>query len=335
MDSEVFFVDPNNTICWWIPFKKTRNSVRNALKEIQNIKEYINDDKNIIKKKDFAYGSDSNLGFNAIIDTNMEYISEEDISFYNAYKKHKGNLSDKWEGYLYIYSKFLKPYILENKPINLLEIGIQNGGSLQLWEQYLPKGSTIVGVDIDPNCANLNLDNDNVKVYIGDATDKEFVCDNFSNSKFDIIIDDGSHICFDVISSFELLFEKLNYGGLYIIEDCHTSYWKNFNDYGGSFRGENTHIEYFKNLVDSINYYSIEAFPNNDEYLKARKYTEDIASISFYDSIIVIEKYYQAKKRPFKRMLAGEKNIIKELDESLKDCKVDNETNFVKFYKHD
>jgi hypothetical protein len=41
----------------------------------------------------------------------------------------------------------------------------------------------------------------------------------------DIIIDDGGHINSDVISSFEILFPKLNNFGFYIIEDIENSYW--------------------------------------------------------------------------------------------------------------
>jgi hypothetical protein len=47
----------------------------------------------------------------------------------------------------------------------------------------------------------------------------------------DIIIDDGSHINRDVLTSFHYLFPGLRTGGFYVIEDLQTAYWPG---YGGS-----------------------------------------------------------------------------------------------------
>ena len=60
-------------------------------------------------------------------------------------------------------------------------------------------------------------------VLIGDATDEEFINSSFKSIKFDIIIDDGSHLREDQLSSFKILFDKyLNDGGIYIIEDINS-----------------------------------------------------------------------------------------------------------------
>lgn len=48
--------------------------------------------------------------------------------------------------------------------------------------------------------------------------------------EFDIIIDDGCHIVEHQITSFKTLFPLIKPKGMYIIEDLHTSYWK---EYGG------------------------------------------------------------------------------------------------------
>ena len=40
-----------------------------------------------------------------------------------------------------------------DQPINLLEIGVRNGGSLELWAEYFNKAVNIVGCDIDEACA--------------------------------------------------------------------------------------------------------------------------------------------------------------------------------------
>ena len=64
---------------------------------------------------------------------------------------HTGYISDKWEQYLGIYESELTPIINRGTPISLLEIGVQNGGSLRIWEKYLPSGSEILVVDVDPD----------------------------------------------------------------------------------------------------------------------------------------------------------------------------------------
>ena len=52
---------------------------------------------------------------------------------------------------------------------------------------------------------------------------------NFKDLKFDIIIDDGSHMTKHQIDTFEHLFETMLVdGGLYVIEDLHTSFRKEY-----------------------------------------------------------------------------------------------------------
>jgi len=61
--------------------------------------------------------------------------------------EHQGKVSDKWSLYLDEWDRFFKPY--RDQSINLLEIGIQNGGSLEIWSRYFPKAGKLVGCDID------------------------------------------------------------------------------------------------------------------------------------------------------------------------------------------
>lgn len=101
---------------------------------------------------------------------------------------------------------------------NILEIGVQNGGSIRALSEYFPH-ATIYGVDIDKNVLcieNLPL---NSKIINIDATIKNDIFNNFSGIKFNLIIDDGSHSLNDQIDSFNILREYLCDGGYYIIED--------------------------------------------------------------------------------------------------------------------
>lgn len=75
----------------------------------------------------------------------------------------------KWEHYIPIYESAFTRFITKNEQIRLLEIGVQNGGSLQIWSKYLPRGSKVVGIDIDPACANL-LSEPGTSIHIGDGS---------------------------------------------------------------------------------------------------------------------------------------------------------------------
>jgi hypothetical protein len=105
---------------------------------------------------------------------------------------HQGYISDKWEHYLFIYEAALARFIADGRPIRLLEIGVQNGGSIQIWSKYLPEGSTIVGIDIDTACTDL-VAAPNVFIHIGDASDPVALDRMLGDSCFGVIIDDGSH----------------------------------------------------------------------------------------------------------------------------------------------
>ena len=48
----------------------------------------------------------------------------------HLYDSHTQNVSDKWNIYLSKYEDVFSPY--RELPVRLLEIGIQNGGSLQI-----------------------------------------------------------------------------------------------------------------------------------------------------------------------------------------------------------
>jgi hypothetical protein len=192
----------------------------------------------------------------------------------------------------------------KGEPIKMLEIGVQNGGSLEIWKKYLPQNSEFHGVDIDEKCMQLKF-SEGISFHLGSAADRDFMEKTFGDIQFDVILDDGSHICDDVIQVFKYLFPKMKNGGRYIIEDMHTSYWK---DYGGGLNNEKSSIEYFKKLIDS---------GLNKDYLECNLIDEinpainnAISQISFFDSICVIDKFYDLKNTPFKTAAAGEITLV-------------------------
>jgi predicted O-methyltransferase YrrM len=115
--------------------------------------------------------------------------------------------------YIDIYSNILSPF---REGCALLEIGVATGLSMEMWADYF-KDSRLVGVDI--NCQDEKLKNSPRFSFIEtDATKAGFV-ELLGDSNFDVIIDDGSHKITDQIETYKLLRERLNPGGIYVIED--------------------------------------------------------------------------------------------------------------------
>ena len=167
----------------------------------------------------------------------LEQIIKESESIYkNSPKIAIG--SGKPDMYIPVYEELFKD--IQDKKLNLLEIGVREGTSHLLWEKYF-KNSTIYGLDIGTtNCFmkslethypnNRIIDNLNkqkiynfgrIKVIVGDQTDGELINNNIS-CDLDIIIDDGGHKMSQQQLSLKYLFKKLKPGGIYIIEDLGT-----------------------------------------------------------------------------------------------------------------
>ena len=166
------------------------------------------------------------------------------------YQEKSGKVSIKWELYLKEYDRVLAEY--QDSPVNVLEIGVQNGGSLEAWSQYFKNAQSIVGVDIDQNCQNLVYSDNRIQVIIGDCCQQE-VNEKINEqvATYDLVFDDGSHRSADIIKAFLLYFNKLSADGLYIIEDLHCSYWSNYD--GGLFDPYSS-IAFIKKLIDIINF---------------------------------------------------------------------------------
>lgn len=175
----------------------------------------------------------------------------------------------KINGFYKLYSNKLSPYIGEK--IKFLEIGVQDGSSIKHWRKMSPTWD-VWGLDTDINCRG-------EQIVIGSQEDKE-VLRQFEG--FDIVIDDGGHTWKQQIKTFEQLFPTLRRGGLYVIEDLHTSFWKQFNDY------EISTVDYLLKLVPHLNY----EVANDPGRLLKPEYLDNnqIKAIEFYPSIVFIYK---------------------------------------------
>ncbi len=200
------------------------------------------------------------------------------------FRENNKRLINKWSHYFEIYDRHFSKY--RGKEVTILEIGVSHGGSLQMWKNYFGNNTIIYGIDIDHRCKQ--LEEENIKIFIGSQQDK-----NFLNRikdlipKVDILIDDGGHTMKQQIITFEALFDHVKDDGIYLCEDIHTSYWLKF---GGGYKRRGTFIEYSKNLIDYLN-----AFHSEQKRLKVNRYTQTINSLHFYDSVLVIEKRNRIK----------------------------------------
>lgn len=174
--------------------------------------------------------------------------------------------SDKWEHYFEIYDHLLGRFY-ESK-IKYFEIGVQNGGSLEIAK----------------------------KIIIGSQVDDTVLSKVSEFAPFDIIIDDGSHIQSHMIVTFLKIFPLLSQNGVYIIEDTHTNYSPEHQE---SFLGIGLY-DYFKGLSERLNIDFINSHFRKERYKLPRHerslinqipdIVRDIFSIEFFDSVIAIKK---------------------------------------------
>jgi len=226
-------------------------------------------------------------------------------TLWRIFTEHKGYVSDRLEHYLLIYESALARFITRGVPVRLLEIGAQIGGSLQIWSKYLPADSIIVGIDIDPTCAQLTW-GVNVIAMTWDASDLVALDRMLGDAYFDVIIDNGSRRAEHVIATFEACFDRLNPGGIYVVEDLHASY---ITSPGGGFRVPGTLMEWFKGMLDGLN---ADHYPNDTtEKLDAsslqhiRNRGRQIACVSFFASVVLLEKQPSQRQTPYRRIITG------------------------------
>lgn len=167
-----------------------------------------------------------------------------------AEKTGADKLNHKYESK---YEAHLGPLRRDN--VRLLEIGVKHGASLAMWEQYFPQAE-IFGLDIDPACRQFETPRSTI--FIGDQADPTSLRSMMARigPPLDIIIDDGGHTMAQQRTSFEVLFEYVRPGGLYIVEDTHTSYRE--KNGGGEPGKPDTFIALLKGLLDDVHYRVLE-----------------------------------------------------------------------------
>jgi hypothetical protein len=167
--------------------------------------------------------------------------------------KHGTDKASNHHNYMPVYERYFEH--LRHEPIVLLELGFggyhypdRGGAGAKTWAEYFEKGQ-IITTDLHPKNS---LGDTRIYFYQASQDDHSRFLDILNyHGRLNIIIDDASHVCGLTIKSFEILFPALAPGGIYVIEDCHTSYWQD-HGYGGGLH-ERTTMNYFKSLADHLN----------------------------------------------------------------------------------
>ncbi|MAG94787.1 MAG: hypothetical protein CMJ48_13750 [Planctomycetaceae bacterium] len=196
------------------------------------------------------------------------------------FQENTGRLIHKWKHYFDIYDRHFSRF--RGTDVHIVEFGVSQGGSLQMWKEYFGPRCQITGIDINPHCKQ--VEEDQVRVIIGDQDDRGFL-NTLARElpRIDILIDDGGHTMSQQIATFEEMFHSIDENGVYLCEDLVTSYRLSW---GGGYKQGGTFIEYSKEFIDAINAWFAET-PD----LSVTEFTKSAHSLHYYPGVLVIEKH--------------------------------------------
>mmetsp|Transcript_46103 Transcript_46103/g.76196 ORF Transcript_46103/g.76196 Transcript_46103/m.76196 type:complete len:326 (-) Transcript_46103:138-1115(-) len=204
-------------------------------------------------------------------------------------------------GYTRYYESLFLP--LRSQHIRLVEIGVADGRSMKAWQTYFTHAE-LFGIDSEhdqkqPKSLYQRGPNHPAtwcSLYRGDQGDTSFLTSFLRDTggRFNIVIDDGSHLPDHQRISFEHIWPAVVPGGMYIIEDVETSYWKSSASvYGYSLQGQPSIVEHMKTVADTIN----REFRHGKSTLPP--VYDDVSSITFGQNIIILKKQSSSEQHCF------------------------------------
>jgi hypothetical protein len=156
-----------------------------------------------------------------------------------------------------------------------------------MWEYYFGKQATIIGIDINPDCKL--IEKDNIFIEIGDQSNINFLQNIIEKyGRPDIILDDGSHVSKHQIDTFNFLYYAMKDEGIYLVEDTHTSYWK---EWGGGLHDPLNFIEFSKSKIDELR--NLRTPGSQEELNKIYNTVKDLFEKGKIDKVKA-EKFYKS-----------------------------------------
>lgn len=207
--------------------------------------------------------------------------------------KHQADKSSRYHNFAVKYESLFSS--MKESAKSVLEIGVAQGQSVRMWADFFPN-ATIHGADISPASSVCEAYSQRIKFHLLDQRNPAQLKNLEQYSPFDIIIDDGNHWWYEQILTFEILFQYVKSGGLYIVEDSCTSYWNEYKNHHISC------VEYFKRIVDEVNlcgrrgHVPANPCPEFSDWEKGWHRREDchklpeFESIHFLNSLIVVHR---------------------------------------------
>ena len=167
--------------------------------------------------------------------------TNEAKSLPETYENYNGPYGfDHWKEYAPHYEFHLNQ-ILNKLPksetFRMLEIGVQSGGSVEVWWSYLSTRRPFyyVGMDIDERCKRSEDVKRSIFIEIASQDSPQDllrICQK--HGPFDFIVDDGGHMFEMMKISLDTLFGSdscMTRNSLYVIEDMHTMVLKDFSNH--------------------------------------------------------------------------------------------------------
>ena len=189
--------------------------------------------------------------------------------------------STKWEKYFDVYDHVFGKF--RDKKITFVEVGVANGGSLQIWKKFFHPDSKIIGIDFNPECKK--FEKNGVEIFIGDQSDQKFWESFYKKvGKIDILLDDGGHTNGQQIMTAVKSIPNINDSGILMVEDTHSSYMQQYSN-----PNKYSFINFTKKIVDDVNF--------KHPWLKRFKFSlnDYVYSIQYFESIVV---FYINTKKP-------------------------------------
>jgi 23S rRNA U2552 (ribose-2'-O)-methylase RlmE/FtsJ len=212
---------------------------------------------------------------------------------YSFYAQHRNTrVMHKWSHYFEVYERYLSG-IRRNSP-TVVEIGVQLGGSVQMWREYFGSAARIYGIDVNPTA----VEHQDVatKVFIGDQQDRGFLRSVVQEIGHpDVVIDDGGHTANQQITAFEELYPALSENGVYIVEDTHTSLWRgrfmDREDQQSFLQFAFARCAQLMEWTGKVENFQVLGTDRNESLASTvSEFCRSTKAISFFDSVVVFER---------------------------------------------
>jgi ubiquinone/menaquinone biosynthesis C-methylase UbiE len=169
----------------------------------------------------FAFGLYKNRTLDIIYYKIFNELDDKEYELTELAGKYRTDKHYEHDYFNLVYNNLFNPISKNIK--KFIEIGVGSAGSIELWRDYF-SNATIYGLDINPNILIENKDRIELKqINQSDTEQLKQFCAEYPDNDFDVILDDGSHRMYDQQITFAKFFKLLKSGGIYIIEDLHTS----------------------------------------------------------------------------------------------------------------